>query len=98
MNPRSFIAAAPSAAAQETPVAALFREWEVAKVSYNGADEANDAEEYAHLCAVEDEILAATPATVEEYALKLIVLNDFAPITGCPWGDAMMAEARALIG
>ncbi|MBB1498792.1 hypothetical protein [Paracoccus sp. MC1862] len=112
MNRRALLKAAPALAlvgavpavaapADSLEMAALYERWSAAKEAYNkfdGLDEAKDAELESAISLVEDEILAIQPQTVKDYAFKVLVLNDFAGFDGLPWGDAMLAEARTLIG
>lgn len=80
----------------DTHIARLFRQWEAAKSAYSGAEEDAEFDGWSEMAGIEDAILATAPQTIQDYAIKIIVLNDFSEIGGSPWGDAMMAEARSL--
>ena len=81
-------------------IEALYARWLAARNAYRENDfgEEREAELYKAMTDIEDEILSIRPQTTRDYAYKIIVLNDFAVLEGLPWGDAMMVEARALIG
>lgn len=110
MNRRSLLAAlpatlaastAPMASERETLIEDLFPRWEAAAAAYSTWGEGDDDHDRRlddAIAAIEDEILAITPTTAREYAFKILVLNAFTGIEGVPWGDAAMAEARALAG
>lgn len=105
--PAALVAGAlPAAAATETPVMALFREWRSHNAWLNGpATDGMPDEEFDSLCADDMEMverMLLEPAhDVRDVCAKLIAVTDFGELisyAGLEGAERLPAEARALIG
>lgn len=94
-------------AATETPVAALYREWQAAfdheKAVYAASDDFCEdplcTEASARLLEIEDKMLAAPSRDAQDWLLKLWAVSeggDLAMTRACD--QTLWAEARALVG
>lgn len=93
-------AAAKGVAPTDTPVTALFREWEQVRGEYNnwmGHDDADESLDlWKRLVDVEDAISSATSHTARDVGCKLVVAETYGDFTSDHF-QALLAEARALI-
>lgn len=99
----ALVGAVPAVAAQAETLTPLWREAEAIKAVLNHEDADLDSPEwmagYDRLIALQDEI-ASTPArSLADWAAKVLNADDGGMFTGNNvWTDALLAEARALIG
>lgn len=110
MNRRAFLAApavalaGPVAAETETPVAALYREFEAASAAEEAAyqrDEPDEAiEVYSEIRrGIEQRLMAEPCHDARDFVIKIVAYTGFGifSLPGREEGDALWAEARALV-
>lgn len=116
MNRRAFIAAAPAVAlagtaqaqgmatitipSPDTPVMALFREWERVRDAYNGHPGDDDDEVATELLdrlyRIEDQISEARSETAADVGRKIVMVETYGDFKSDHF-KALLAEARALV-
>jgi hypothetical protein len=88
-------------AAPKAELVTLFQQWRDLKNRYN--DGSLDVESQAGIkvfkefCDVEGKILAASPASVNDYAIKILVADDGGDLNGSTFQLGLVEEAKRIV-